>query len=474
MIYINEATNTTKTFKCPFCNYKGTKPELVVHIEKEHKEMIPKDYTAARVLFNYFNKKEHGNCVVDGKETKWNEENWRYDRFCSDKCKKVYVKDFKKVRMVNKYGVEHLLNSPEQQNKMLANRSISGEYKFKDGGIRTYVGSYEQKLLEFYDKVLNVPSEDIMTPGPIFEYEYKGKKLQWITDLFYIPMNLVHDVKDGGDNPNNREMIEYREKQDAKENMIKKLNKYNYIRLTNNNFDQLLFILSEIKADLMDSNNQKDFISHINENLAALNGTLPSSNNSDSIYLINYYKDNEQGYALAKNRLLDKMIVIDDETQQLKLESYKFLHNAKYSIYKYDSEEAFQIWGKCLADYSSKAFVRTKDYFYNKITGKQLLSEDQIDYDLSFNKVPDYYYMTNEAIKLIEINTLQSIKPQHMIESLRDDYTSTLPYIILNTSHLHLVESVDGYRIINTNNNLVTKPFKESDLITDEDILLIK
>ena len=45
--------------------------------------------------------------------------------------------------MVGKYGKTTLLNDPEQQKKMLANRHISGEYEWTDGNIKTYTGSYE-------------------------------------------------------------------------------------------------------------------------------------------------------------------------------------------------------------------------------------------------------------------------------------------------------------------------------------------
>ena len=179
--------------------------------------------------------------------------------------------------MLNVHGVEHLLGDAEHQKKMLASRKISGTYKFQDGGVREYCGSYERKLLEFYDKVLNVPSSDIMSPGPIIEYMYKGKKHQWITDLLYIPANLVHDVKDGGDNPNNRQMDEYREKQIAKEEAIAKLDKYNYIRLTNNNFQQLILILAEIKELLLDDSDKN--IIRINENY--IHESIKSNINKD-------------------------------------------------------------------------------------------------------------------------------------------------------------------------------------------------
>lgn len=285
---INESSSERK-FKCPYCNYKGTRERLVSHVENNHKEMIPEGYTAARVVFNSINHKEVGHCVqCKVNETKWNEDTWRYERFCSDKCRDAYVK-MAKERMVKKYGKTNLLDDEEQQKKMLANRRISGTYKFRDGGERTYCGSYEKKTLEFYDKVLNVPSKDIMTPGPTVIYDYEGKKHKWITDIYYVPFNLVHDIKDGGSNPNKRKMDEYRAKQSAKEEAIVKQKQYNYIRLTDNNFSQLLLILAELKEQMIDdSDNKTERIVAINE--TSVNSKLDPNFKKGSKYSISSYK----------------------------------------------------------------------------------------------------------------------------------------------------------------------------------------
>ena len=285
---INESSSERK-FKCPYCNYKGTRERLVSHVENNHKEMIPEGYTAARVVFNSINHKEVGHCVqCKVNETKWNEDTWRYERFCSDKCRDAYVK-MAKERMVKKYGKTNLLDDEEQQKKMLANRKISGTYKFKDGGERTYCGSYEKKTLEFYDKVLNVPSKDIITPGPTIIYDYEGKKHKWITDIYYVPFNLVHDIKDGGSNPNKRKMDVYRAKQSAKEEAIVKQKQYNYIRLTDNNFSQLLLILAELKEQMIDdSDNKAERIVTINE--TSVNSKLDPNFKKGSKYSISSYK----------------------------------------------------------------------------------------------------------------------------------------------------------------------------------------
>ena len=243
----------SKVYKCQFCSFHGTKEKLISHVESKHPEMIPEGFTAGRTVFNYINHKDHGICVVCKRPTEWNEDRLKYNRLCGrESCKKSLREKYSK-NMIRVHGTDNLLTDMEQQEKMLKNRRISGKYIFTDGGYCTYTGKYELKTLEFLDKVLGYTSNEILTPGPIVEYEYQGKKLNWILDILIIPYNLVIDVKDGGDNPNNREMKSYREKQIAKESDIKKLGEFNYLRLTNNNFEQLIQILAELKMQMIDS-----------------------------------------------------------------------------------------------------------------------------------------------------------------------------------------------------------------------------
>ena len=236
-----------KRYKCPYCEYRNYRAELIDHVEDEHEELIPKGYTPSRVVYNSINKKEHGTCMICHKETKWDENKQRYDSLCGNpKCKQEYVK-IVRSRMVKKYGTHNLLTNPEFQKKMLEGRSISGKYKFQDGGSVGYVGSYEKKFLEFMDTFLHIKSYDIISPGPNIPYMYNGKEHVWITDFIYEPYNLVFDIKDGGDNPNTRDMKDYREKQIAKEKAIVEYGDYNYIRLTDNKFEQLISIFMELK-----------------------------------------------------------------------------------------------------------------------------------------------------------------------------------------------------------------------------------
>lgn len=276
--------STPRKVHCPYCSYMNYKDKMIRHIEKKHAEMLPApdesgEYTAARVLFNFLNKKTHGTCVVCKRPTKWNEKTHKYDRICDRPQCREKLREKYKTNMVKVYGKTTLLNDDEQQKKMLAGRHISGEYTFRDGTKREYTGSYEKKLLEFLDKVLEMDPKDIITPGPTFEYDYKGKKHQWITDALLIPFNLVIEVKDGGSNPNKRQMPDYRAKQIAKEVMITNLGTFNYIRLTNNNFTQLLAVMYQYKMQLKDdSEENKRVIIDINEETERLREMVENSN----------------------------------------------------------------------------------------------------------------------------------------------------------------------------------------------------
>lgn len=263
-----------KKYKCSYCEKRLIRKDLITHIDRSHKELIPENYTAARLVYNQVNKVDHGKCRVCGKPTTWSEKSGRYEVLCGDpKCKEHMREEYKK-NMLRVKGTYNILNDPEQQKKMLANRSISGQYKFQDGGILTYTGSYEKKCLEFMDVVMQIPSKDILSPGPTLEYEYNGEKHFYITDFYYIPYNLIIEVKDGGDNLNTKDsasMRASREKTIEKERIITDKGEYNYIRLTNNNFAQLIEVFMIIKEKLLEGDDSKTY--RINESQVVLENT---------------------------------------------------------------------------------------------------------------------------------------------------------------------------------------------------------
>ena len=246
-----------RKYKCPYCNKKYERPKLITHINRVHEDMIPEGYTATRIVFDVANPNTKHVCRICGRNVEWNEKAGRYNVLCGNpKCKEAMREEYKK-NMIRVKGTYNILNDPEQQKAMLAGRRISGKYKFQDGGIIEYTGTYEKNFLEFLDNVMNIPSSDIMAPGPTIEYEYNGKKHIYIPDFYYIPYNLIIEVKDGGDNPNTRtssSMTASREKTIAKEKVVSDKGEYNYLRLTNNQFDQFIDILMDIKENITNGN----------------------------------------------------------------------------------------------------------------------------------------------------------------------------------------------------------------------------
>jgi hypothetical protein len=260
---------SSKRYKCPYCNERLDRAKLIKHVDKSHQELIPDTFTATQVVYNSVNKTTGGKCRVCGRLTKWDESKGRYEVLCNDpRCKQKLRDDYKK-NMLRVKGTYNILNDPEQQKLMLANRSISGEYQFQDGGKVGYTGSYEKKCLEFMDVVMNIKSDDIMSPGPTMEYEYNGEKHVYIPDFYYIPYNLIIEVKDGGSNKNAKDspsMKASREKTIEKERLITDKGVYNYVRLTDNQFAQLIEIFMDIKEKLINGDPSKTV--RVNENTA--------------------------------------------------------------------------------------------------------------------------------------------------------------------------------------------------------------
>jgi hypothetical protein len=459
--YIIENSSMGKRFKCPYCEVRLERNKLISHIEDIHEDMIPEGYSATRLVFNLINKKDHGNCVTCGRTTPWNEDLARYERFCIDnngKCKQKAA-DLAELNMINArgYGRKEFLGNDEQQKLMLANRSISGTYKFSTGGSATYTGTYEEKLLKFLDKI-HYRAIDIMTPGPSIEYEFEGKPHTWITDVYLIPYNLVFDVKDGGDNPNNREMPEYRAKQDAKEAAITKLNKYNYIRLTDNNFAQLLYILAELKEQLMDDDNTAEHIIRINENTSLSineNCIVGNTNHYDSIdeyssavmgamvggrspiYVVPYMKNNSftTEYGVSDSETLDSIFTTDDEGN-ISVKSNKFLK---------EECEVFTVYKFIKQDELNK--LKNPSNLVEALTGKKILDANQLLFDTDFEQIIPF----NKVLDMAQDTFMASLKGT----------TYEIPVVGESCLYDNIAhyQDINGYFIKNENTNIRSKSF---------------
>lgn len=238
---------------CKICKEKySTMEGLYSHLENEHGDAIPEDMCVEQ--FYYFLKtgKEHGKCVQCGKPTLWNDKTKKYKRFCEDpRCIEEY-KEIVRSRMIGKYGKVNLLNDPEQQRKMLMNRSIAGTYNF-NGVMITYVGSYELDFLKTMDIFLDWDENDIIMPSPHnYYYMYNGEQKLYIPDVFIPSLGLEIEIKDGGDNPNMHHKIQEvdKEKEKLKDEVMRTQKIFHYIKITNKNYYNLFDFFDKMKEGL--------------------------------------------------------------------------------------------------------------------------------------------------------------------------------------------------------------------------------
>ena len=473
-----------RKYKCPFCNKTYPRSKLAHHIDKYHYEMLNEDngYTSNRIVFDICNNKEpigagHGTCRICKKDTTWNESTVRYNAYCSDKCKDIAVENYRK-NMLKVYGKTTLLNDPEHQKKMLDGRSISGKYRWSDGTYKTYTGSYELKLLEFADNVLQLDSSDFITPGPTISYMYNGKEHFWITDAIYLPYNMCIDVKDGKDNPNTREMKEYREKQIQKEKFITDQGEYSYLRLTDNDFSQLLTIMAELKESYMDNNEPKT-ISRIHEHTApmGISGIAPGvgTDNMPSLFISNIMNKNtfESIFGISNDITSDYMLIREKDTGKLKKKKTKDLLK-EYDItntYKYIGNDTIDILRELYSVYKHEQYIDPQYLPCILTEFDQVLSDDQLDYSdmlqlVDKEYIQEAFYSTLATIqyqskilmenkKPIVFNILDPVKYEYKKELLREYEDLTIlqgingEYFAYNTINCKRTKSVDSIYEIN-------------------------
>ena len=466
---------TERRIACPLCRRKDFKDKLIRHIEKDHEDIIG-EISAEQFLYD----KTHpgsGKCIVCGNKTDWNEKTGKYHRVCSNpRCKEELRAKFKK-NMIRVHGKVSLLDDAAHQAKMLAHRSISGTYVYSDGTKFTYTGSYEHKAIEFMDKVLHCNSKDIIMPGPVIDYtDQYGNSRQWITDIYYVPYNLIIEVKDGGDNPNNRQMDEYRAKQVSKENELIKLGEYNYLRLTDNKFVQLMEVLALLKDQEINEPNTTNKVIRINESAVyddrffTLDNVEDSEENNEDIpieydiikrlsdlkeytarehmgvgavggivgtmdgnMLVQYtphrhsFSGEKDGFGVVDDKKSTKLRVKSDNDETEIVDKEPFLQDKFYKSYRHKRDRV--TWENAIN-------------LYEEITGKVMLSKDQLEYDDDFTESD-----LDRDNKLTLMNAIYSIESE-----LYDTSLPLCDILDVNTAKSKLKEFPEGTMIMEDNN----------------------
>ena len=466
---------TERRIACPLCRRKDFKDKLIRHIEKDHEDIIG-DISAEQFLYD----KTHpgsGKCIVCGNKTDWNEKTGKYHRLCSNpKCKEELRAKFKK-NMIRVHGKVSLLDDAAHQAKMLAHRSISGTYVYSDGTKFTYTGSYEHKAIEFMDKVLHCNSKDIIMPGPVIDYtDQYGNSRQWITDIYYVPYNLIIEVKDGGDNPNNRQMDEYRAKQVSKEAELIKLGEYNYLRLTDNKFVQLMEVLALLKDQEINDPTTTNKVIRINESAVyddrffTLDNVEDSEENNEDIpieydiirrlsdlkeyaarehmgvgavggivgtmdgnMLVQYtphrhsFSGEKDGFGIVDDKKSTKLRVKSDNEETEIVDKEPFLQDKFYKSYRHKRDRV--TWENAIN-------------LYEEITGKVMLSKDQLEYDDDFTESD-----LDRDNKLTLMNAIYSIESE-----LYDTSLPLCDILDVNIAKSKLKEFPEGTMIMEDNN----------------------
>lgn len=466
---------TERRIACPLCRRKDFKDKLIRHIEKDHEDIIG-EISAEQFLYD----KTHpgsGKCIVCGNKTDWNEKTGKYHRVCSNpRCKEELRAKFKK-NMIRVHGKVSLLDDAAHQAKMLAHRSISGTYVYSDGTKFTYTGSYEHKAIEFMDKVLHCNSKDIIMPGPVIDYtDQYGNSRQWITDIYYVPYNLIIEVKDGGDNPNNRQMDEYRAKQVSKEAELIKLGEYNYLRLTDNKFVQLMEVLALLKDQEINDPTTTNKVIRINESAVyddrffTLDDVEESEEDDDNIpqeydiirrlsdlkeyaarehmgvgavggivgtmdgnMLVQYtpyrhsFSGEKDGFGVVDDKKSTKLRVKSDNDETEIVDKEPFLQDKFYKSYRHKRDRV--TWENAIN-------------LYEEITGKVMLSKDQLEYDDDFTESD-----LDRDNKLSLMNAIYSIESE-----LYDTSLPLCDILDINIAKSKLKEFPEGTMIMEDNN----------------------
>ena len=238
--------------KCPICGEKivtGT-PNMIAHVNDEHEDDIPQGMYPGEYLYILENKHPR-KCMMCPKPTAWNVATNKFNTFCSGRCKDKYV-ELVHARLKKTHGVEFMTRLPDHQRKMLAGRSISGNYHWTDGGISLFTGSYEEDFCRMNDTFLNMESADISMPSPnTYEYMYKGEKKFYIPDAFIYSLGLEIEIKDGGDNPNMHHKIQDvdKVKERNKDEVMLKQKDFHYIKIENKDYSQYFALIKKLRDD---------------------------------------------------------------------------------------------------------------------------------------------------------------------------------------------------------------------------------
>ena len=343
---------------CPVCKkYFAKRDPCADHIRKYHQDVLEdRGVDPYQLMYLSNHDSLHGVCMCGcNRPTEWNYKTGKpykvsTDPECKKRLKAQYDANLMNARGINQHT---LMSDMVHQQDMIKHRKISGVYTFKDGGKVDYTAKLELSFYRFCDQIMDLPSSSFVPfPEPIKYYDHVAK-----VDRFYIPdsympdYDLIVEIKDGGEvkNTNPKFLAETRYKVTLKEEAIKKLGKYNYIRISGTNYGPFVETLFRIvHDDLADRKTRTSPLIVVTESTIQdqIDGKDELTNTPDAlapvkdqrfIMFLGFDKGNLTYIALTRTPSSEPFVTTDLETNTISLQD-RFSENidADYcEVYRY-------------------------------------------------------------------------------------------------------------------------------------------
>jgi hypothetical protein len=211
--------------------------------------------------------------------------------------------------------------------------------------------------------------------------------------------------------------------------------------------------------------------------MAAINPVIGANNP----FFIQYGKSNTfakssdekevDGYAISNDIVSKNILTVDKDTGEVKKEDSAFLNGRKLRIFKCIKNNNKDKFKNIIESIGS---IKYREYFYEELTGKKLLSDDQILCDECFEEVdPLKINESKNSIVQTIIDEYKSIIGEEVIKIplMNDIDIRKANSIIKENVNVEIFENLNGYFAENAINRKRTAYFSKIDDITIDSII---
>ena len=254
--------------QCLYCRkYFRTKGDAMKHLEKFHAERLAEEgLDAAQACYLTTHPTLQGTCQCSPgctEKTEWSYKTGKPYRISPNpECRRRNT-ERARARLMNARGIDQhtLMSDMEHQKDMRKQKHTSGSYQFKAGGKVDYESQLDKNFLMFCDKIVELPAYAVLEAPESFPYwDPKESVQRQYTPDYYLPdYNLLVEIKEGGAHPNTNPAYikETKYKVALKDDVMKKQNKYNFIRISGANYGPFLEMLYNITHQQVDDEKPK-------------------------------------------------------------------------------------------------------------------------------------------------------------------------------------------------------------------------